>query len=80
MPKQYRLGLEEKRVGAESLEQGEPKLRREWHHSKGFSTQGTASKMPLNPFAASSVRPDYQKQLEMNIQDSGRKRSGRLLL
>jgi hypothetical protein len=39
---------------------------------KGFSPQETTSKMPLNPFSASSVRPDYQRQLEMNTQDSGR--------
>jgi hypothetical protein len=37
---------------------------------KGFSTQGTASKIPLHPFSASSVRLDYQRQLEMNTQDS----------
>jgi hypothetical protein len=26
--------------------------------------------MPLIPFSASSVRPDYQRHLEMNTQDS----------
>jgi hypothetical protein len=25
---------------------------------------------PLNPFLASTVRPDYQRRLEMNMQDS----------
>jgi hypothetical protein len=41
--------------------------------------------MPLNPFSASSVRPDYQRQLEMNTHallagdEVYVKRSGRLL-